>query len=142
MRNYRSSFLRNDQPQGNKPHGVWRSRAHLIMILIPVIYFASACETINHGLELDWRIPYQLRSPDRLPGLIVQFDALTMVLSPNIEIKHRYADLAAGVMAMIMVFHSGLRSIIYAILYRIIGPAKWGSLEVSLHKLYPLGNHV
>ncbi|MBE0670620.1 MAG: hypothetical protein IH588_08540 [Anaerolineales bacterium] len=128
MGKYRSSAVRREKPKDQGPHVIWRGLGCLMMIIIPLISFASSYELVNYGLSNEWSIPYQLLGTPKLPEFIYKSDALWTVFKPITEIQHFYAYLAIGILIMILL--SGFISVVYAIIYRILGPARWGPLDM------------
>jgi hypothetical protein len=99
-----------------------------MMIIVPVISFALAYELVNYGLSHDWSIPYQLLGTPKLPDLIRKSDALWAVFGRITVIQNFYAYAALGMLIMVML--SGSISVIYAIIYRMIGPSRWGPMDM------------
>ncbi len=135
MGKYRSSATRRQKPVEQGPHFVWRGLGCLMMIIIPVISFASAYEIVNYGLDHNWTIPYQLLGNPQLPDFIRQSNALWSVFRPIAGIQHFYAYASFGILIMILL--SGSISVIYAIAYRILGPSRWGPLDMPPPKFKP-----
>ncbi len=128
MGKYRSSARHKEKPVNQGPHYIWTGLGCLMMVIIPVISFAAAYELINYGLDHDWSIPNQLLCTPRQPSIIYQSDDVTQLLSPLTGIKHLYAYTAFGVLIMILL--SGIISLVYAIAYRVLGPSRWGPLDM------------
>ncbi len=128
MGKYKSSATRRQKPVDSGPHVIWRGLGCIMMIIIPVISFALAYELVNYGLNNNWSIPYQLLGTPQLPDLIRKSDALWSVFGRITVIQNFYAYAAVGI--LIMVTLSGSISVIYAIIYRIIGPSRWGPTDM------------
>lgn len=128
MGKYKSSATRREKPKPKGPHFIWTGLGCLMMIIIPVISFAAAYETVNYGLDHEWSLPYQLLGTPQLPEIVYKSDALWSVLGPLTNIKNLYAYAAVGFLFMILL--SGIISFIYAVIYRMLGPSRWGPLDV------------
>jgi hypothetical protein len=135
MGKYRSSATRRQKPKDQGPHFVWRGLGCVMMIIIPVISYAAATLTIDYGLAHNWAIPYQLLGAPRLPALLYKSNAIVALFSPLLKIQHLYAYLAVGV--LYMMFISGVISIIYAAVYRVLGPSRWGPMDMPPPKFKP-----
>ena len=128
MSKYRSSATRRQKPRDTGPHFVWRGLGCLMMIIIPIISFASAYEIVKYGLVHKWPIPYQLMGTPHLPDIIHKSNALWFVFGRLTGIQNFYAYLSIGILIMILL--SGAISVIYAIIYRALGPSRWGPLDM------------
>jgi hypothetical protein len=128
MGKYRSSATRRQKPVDTGPHVIWRGLGCLMMIIIPVISYAAATLTVDYGLSHNWTIPYQLLGTPRLPSVFYDVDILWMVFGPLTKIQNLYAYLGIGILYMITL--SGMISVIYAFVYRILGPSRWGPMDM------------
>ena len=128
MGKYRSSATRRQKPVDTGPHVIWRGLGCLMMIIIPVISYAAATLTVDYGLFHNWTIPYQLLGTPRLPSVFYDVDILWMVFGPLTKIQNLYAYLGIGILYMITL--SGMISVIYAFVYRILGPSRWGPMDM------------
>lgn len=128
MGKYRSSARPIQKPLDTGPHVIWRGLGCLMMIIIPVISYAAAYEIVNYGLANSWTIPYQLLGTPQLPEFIRKSNALWSLFSPITRVQNFYAYAAFGTLIMVMI--SGAISVFYAIAYRILGPSRWGPLDM------------
>jgi hypothetical protein len=118
-------------PEG--PHVIWRGIGCLMMIIIPVISIAAAYETINYGLDNGWAIPYQLLGKPQMPSIVYKSSGLLTILGPIMNTPHFYAYAALSVIFMIML--GGVISVIYAFVYRSVGPSRYGPLDAPPPKI-------
>ncbi len=135
MGKYKSSATRREKPVSQGPHFIWRGLGCLMMIIIPVISFASAFELVKYGLANGWPIPYQLLGTPKLPEIFYKVDALWLIFGRLTGIQHLYAYAAIGFLVMIMI--SGVISVIYAAAYRVLGPSRWGPMDMPPPKFRP-----
>ncbi|MBK8784008.1 MAG: hypothetical protein IPO22_19960 [Anaerolineales bacterium] len=135
MGKYRSSATRREKPVKQGPHFVWRGLGCLMMIIIPVISFASAFELVKFGLAKGWPIPYQLLGTPKLPEIVYKVDGLWLIFGRLTGIQHLYAYASIGILIMIML--SGLISVIYAAIYQALGPSRWGPMDMPPPKFRP-----
>jgi len=135
MGKYRSSARRVEKPKDQGPHFVWRGLGCMMMIIIPAISYAAATLTIDYGLAHSWSIPYQLLGYPKLPDLIYKSNALVALLAPITRIQNLYAYLGLGILYMIVI--SGTISIIYAAIYSMLGPSRWGPMDMPPPKFKP-----
>lgn len=130
MGKYQSSARRKPTKERNKEvHVAWRGIGCLMMLIIPVISIALGYETVNYGLANDWVIPFQLLGFPRYPEWFYASSGLMLLLSPFTAIKHFYAYATFSILYMILL--SGVMSVIYAYIYRMIAPPRYGPLDVA-----------
>ena len=135
MGKYRSSATRRQKPADQGPHVIWRGLGCLMIVIIPVISFAIAYELVTYGLDHQWSIPYQLLGTPQLPEIFYKSDALWMIFGRLTGIQHLYAYASIGILIMIML--SGIISVVYAAIYRVLGPARWGPMDMPPPKFKP-----
>ena len=113
-------------------HYIWRGIGCLMMIIIPAMSIASAYETINYGIENRWPIPYELLQPVRFPDIFYSTQGLRTILNPLSTISHFYAIAIVSVLYIILV--TGLISVVYAAVYRMVGPSRYGPTDAPPSK--------
>jgi hypothetical protein len=109
-------------------HVAWRGIGCLMMLVIPVISIAAAVITIDYGLNNNWVIPYQLLGFPRYPDWFYASNGLMQILSPMTNTRHFYAYAVASILYMILL--GGVMSVLYAFVYRLVGPPRYGPLDV------------
>ena len=119
------------KPQG--PHEIWRGIGCLMILIIPVISMAAGVATINYAIEQRWPIPYQLLGAPTLPGFFYKSGGLLQIFGPLTKIQNLYAFIATGVLYMILI--GGVISVIYALMYRFIGPSRYGPTDAPPPKI-------
>jgi drug/metabolite transporter (DMT)-like permease len=127
MGKYRAS-TRNVKERSREVHVAWRGIGCLMMLVIPVISIAAAIVLIDYGLDNGWPIPYQLLGYVSYPSWFYTSSGLIQILSPISSINHFYAYAVTSILIMILL--AGVMSVIYAFTYRLIGPARYGPLDV------------
>lgn len=128
MSKYQSSVVKTSRQKVKEPHFAWRGIGCLMMIIIPIISATAGYETVQYGLNNGWAIPYQLLGTPRYPEFFYASNGLMTLLSPITATPHFYAYAAASILYMIIL--GGVVSLLYAVVYRIVGPAKYGPLDV------------
>ena len=108
---------------GNKIHPVWAGIGFLMVIIVPVITWAGATELVNFGQTQHW--PVLSSFPKFLsPGA---FSFL-----PGMNFLAQIANLPAIFVFFIMmlIIVSGGLSMIYAFVYRIVGPPRYAPDDI------------
>jgi len=123
-----SSVRPRQAPKPDRPHAVWRGIGCLMILIMPLMSFAAARIAIDYGLEHGWPIPYQLLGTPALPDFFYDVPAFMFLIGPITSWTHFYAY-AAGTLLFMMIF-SGLLSFGYAAIYGLVGPSRWGPLDV------------
>ena len=127
MSKYRSSSRKQVKERTNQPHYLWRGIDCIMMLLIPLISIAAAYETINYALEVGYRVPYQLLGTPTYPDLFYKSSGMMIILSPITAIRHFYAYAVASIFYMVLL--GGITSLGYSIVYRMVGPSRYGPLD-------------
>jgi len=133
MGKYSSSSRQAPKPKREETHIIWRGIGCLMMIIIPAISIASAIEIINYGLAHNWAIPYQLLGYITLPDIFYKSSGLMIIFGPLTRIPNLYAY--AGTSLLFIVLLGGTISVIYAAVYRMVGPSRWGPTDAPPPKI-------
>ncbi len=128
MGKYQSSVHKRIKPKPQGPHVIWRGIGCLMLLIVPMISIAAGIETIRYGLENDWTIPYQLLGRPSLPDLFYQSSGLMTIFSPILGIQHFYAYAVTSIGYMVLI--GGITSVAYAAAYRMVGPPRYGPLDM------------
>lgn len=127
MSKYRSNSVKVVKERSKQPHYLWRGIGCVMMLVIPAMSAAIAYEVINYGLDHNWPIPFQLLGTPRYPDLFYSSSGMMIILSPITAIRNFYAY-AVGTL-IIMILLGGFMSLIYAFVYRMVGPAQYSPLD-------------
>jgi len=127
MSKHRSNSIKVVKERSGQPHFLWRGIGCVMMLVIPVMSATIAYEVINYGLNNNWPIPFQLLGTPRYPDLFYRSSGMMIILSPITAIRHFYAYAVTAMIFMILI--GGVMSLIYAYVYRMVGPAQYGPLD-------------
>lgn len=108
-------------------HVIWRGIGCLLMLIIPVMSYILAMFTIDAALAAGWPLPYQLLGNPVMPAYLWNLGFLDPLLGLIQSQSNLYAILVLAVL-YIVVF-SAVLAFVYAVLYRIIGPSRYGPLD-------------
>jgi hypothetical protein len=98
--------------RGIPAHPLWRGIGCILLILIPIISFAGAKYLVQANSRQGWiRIPAEMRRSLEVP-----------ILGPVY-----FVDLAVTILIIILAF--GLITVVYALIYRLFGPPRYGPLD-------------
>ncbi|RJP52545.1 MAG: hypothetical protein C4557_06105 [Anaerolineaceae bacterium] len=133
MGKYSSSARKRVTPKTERPHAVWRGIGCLMMLIIPAISIAAGYETVRYGLDHNWAIPYQLLGYPTMPDIVYKSSGLLLILRPVMNTNHFLAYAAFSLAYMILI--GGVISFAYALIYRMVGPSRYGPLDVAAPKV-------
>ncbi|RME88652.1 MAG: hypothetical protein D6770_06460 [Anaerolineae bacterium] len=116
-------------------HPIWRGFGCLLIVILPLLSYVIAVEVVNYGLQAGWPLPRELFVPIRAPRLLWRVSVLVPVLSWLSQQRNLVAYLSVAL--LVLVFLGGIFSLLYALLYRFIGPPRYGPLDVPPPKHKP-----
>jgi|GEM_PF-166610 hypothetical protein len=108
-------------------HPVWRGFGCLLILLLPVISYAASDLLINYGVKNHWAIPPSLLGRLRAPDIFWKVPGLRPIVSFLYHQVNLPAKLALALLILFIL--TGLLSLIYATMYRVIGTPKYGPLD-------------
>lgn len=129
MGKYQSSAKKVVKERSRDVHVAWRGIGCLMMLIVPIMSIALGYETIKYGLDNNWAIPYQLLGLPRFPDWFYLSSGIMTLVSPIAGINHFYAYAAMSILYMVLL--SGIMSVVYAFVYRMIAPPRYGPLDVE-----------
>jgi len=108
-------------------HPVWRGIGCIIILLIPPMAYVTATILVNYGLKNNWPIPYQLTGTPIFPNFIWADPILAKIFTPMLSWTNLYGNLL--ITLVLIIFFTGLISLGYAVLYQLIGPPRYTSVD-------------
>lgn len=127
MSKYRSSALVKVKERTRQPHYLWRGIGCVMMIVIPAMSISAGVMTIDIALEQGYTIPYQLLGRPELPAIFYRSSGLMTIFGPIARVNNFYAYVAASFIYMTLM--GGVLSFVYALIYRLVGPSRYGPLD-------------
>ncbi len=132
MASKQNSFESRAKP-APKIHPIWRGIGFLMVLLTPVLAWAAAVVTVEAlKPSTDTNIRaffYGLSGSITLPSWFSYIPHLTAFLRPIAT----HPDIKAKIVFSLiwLLLFSGVLSFLYAIIYRLIGPPRYGPLDVA-----------
>ena len=131
MGRYKETIKEVDQ-KVERPHPIWRGIGCLIIIIVPILSFAAANVSmpffLNRGL-----VPNELLFTPELPRWLWYAPVLAQIIQ---YLFGRFAIFATLILTFIfIVILGGIFSVIYATMYRIVAPARYGPLDAPPPKV-------
>jgi hypothetical protein len=109
------------------PHAIWRGIGCLMLLLMPILSIALGVETVDYGIKSKWPFPYQLMGLPGMPDWVYKIQIFRQLTLPIRQIENFYAYAAVSILYM-AVISAGI-SVVYAIVYRMVGPARYGPFD-------------
>lgn len=113
MGRYRSYTRQEVKERPWEVHPIWRGLGCILIILIPIMAYAAAVVVVHENLVNKW-----VDLPPELTGFIV---------IPYLGVRVFFAEIAATLLFMFIGY--GILVLIYSIMYRIVGPPRYGPLD-------------
>ena len=115
--------------------GVWRGIGCILIIVVPIISLFVGTQLVNYAMTNNIALPRELLGRPVLPDLIKNSYGLYFVFGPLEKIQNLYASLFAAFVCLVLI--SSLISLIYAFVYRIVNPYRYGPTDAPPPKRRP-----
>jgi hypothetical protein len=133
MTRYTVARERRTTEQLKQTHVIWRGIGCILMLIVPIMAWALASISVRIGVNRGWPLPYQLLGVPVMPRALWQVPALWPVLGAIEGTPNLYAILAFTIIYIIA--GAAILSFLYALVYRIIGPPRYGPLDAPPPKV-------
>lgn len=129
----RYSSTSRGNPKGiENPHPIWRGIGFLIILIVPVLSYAASQVSMPYLIRQRW-VPKELLGTPKLPEWLDFAPVLVDILEVIFVRKGMYATILVTFLYIVII--GGIISILYAILYRLFGPKKYGPLDAPPPKV-------
>lgn len=126
-------FQKKELVRPYKIHPVWRGIGFMMILLVPIMAGAGAYELTNLGFKQGWQFMWELAGTIRLPEIVYSIPVINVVASWISSIQNLRA-LILFFLLLVIAF-SGVMSLLYAIIYRVVGPPKYTALDAPAPKV-------
>lgn len=121
-------YRREQQNQPWKIHPVWRGIGCVLILLIPIMSWYAAELFLNSNLQI--ALPRELTNP-----IIVRYvhvPEIDRVIKDfnDYSIAHNLVVGQFFFTVIIMIIGFGMLSVVYAVMYRVAGPPRYGPFDV------------
>jgi len=127
-----SSQNQSSAKKHQETHPIWRGIGCLMILIIPAISIAAGNLTVNYAIAHRWPIPIQFLGFMHLPDYFYSTAGLRTILNPLSAIPNFYANSAVAFLYMLVL--SGVISLIYATVFRMVGPSRYGPTDAPPSK--------
>jgi drug/metabolite transporter (DMT)-like permease len=127
-----SSYGRYEQRKGNtrrknEPHPIWRGIGCLITLIVPVLAYVLATIAVDYAMKQGIRLPDGLVGTPVMPTLLFKVPGLVDILLWIEGRTNLYAYLFMTFFFIVAL--GGVMSLLYAIMYQIVGPKRYTVLD-------------
>ncbi len=135
MTKYTVASQRRSQRDEQTTAPVWRGIGCLLIVGVPLASYILAVLLVQLAVNLNWPMPYQLMGYPVLPPLLSKLQGLVPVVAFIEAQQNLYAIL---LIAIILIVGLGtLLSLLYSLIYRYMGPPRYGPLDMPPEKAKP-----
>jgi len=129
MSKYRT-YERKAPPRRNDPHPIWRGIGCLIMLIVPVLSFGISTSLVQLAPSLGIQLPVELLGRPLMPEFMFLVPGLVGILNWIQSLDNLYAILVGTFTFTILL--AGVLALAYAVIYRVIGPARYTELDAPV----------
>ncbi len=127
------SYERKEFVRPYNIHPIWRGIGFLMMLLVPIMAGAGAVLMKDIGFQMGWPFMRELTGTITLPNIMYTIPIVRNFAYWVSSIQNLRAILLFFVLLMIV--FSGIMSLLYAIIYRVIGPPKYTPLDAPAERI-------
>jgi len=112
---------------------VWTGIGCIMLLIVPVMSWAGAVEFIVLARAQNWPILNGLTGPAVLPAIFYNTPFLSSIAGFISSIPDFYATLLY--FFVLLLAFSGALSLVYAVVYRVIGPARYSPMDAPAERI-------
>ena len=135
MTKYTIASQRRAQREKQTASPIWRGVGCLLIVGVPLLSYVMAVLIVQLAVSLNWPMPYQLMGYPVMPTLLSKLQGLVPVVAFIEAQQNLYAIL---LIAIILIVALGtLLSILYSLIYKYMGPPRYGPTDMPPPKAVP-----
>jgi uncharacterized protein YybS (DUF2232 family) len=135
MTKYTVASQRRSRREEQTISPIWRGIGCLMFLGIPLVSYFLAVVTVQLAVSLNWPMPYQLMGYPVMPTLLMKSQGLAPVVTFIEAQQNLYAILLITIIFVVAL--GTLVSLVYSLVYRIVGPPRYGPLDMPPPKGAP-----
>jgi hypothetical protein len=128
MTKYTVASQRRAVRQQQATPAIWRGIGCILILAVPFISFVLAAATVQFAVDKQFPMPYQLMGYPIMPDLLWKVPGFVPVLAFLQGQKDLYAVMMVTLVYVIAL--GAFISLVYSIIYRLVGPSRYGPLDV------------
>ena len=122
-----TKYARRLPPRSSEAHPVWRGIGCILILIIPLLSYASATLLVDYSLNQGWLIPAEWLGYIKFPDWVWKIPILASIASPIASYNNLKAVLAFFVVILVLLV--GIYSTFYAFIYRSLAPPRYSSVD-------------
>ncbi len=127
MTKYTVASRRRPMNEKEQVAPIWRGIGCIMFIVVPLLSLGAAYAVVQIAVAANWPMPYQIMGYPVLPALLSKSDALVPIVLWIEGIQNLYAILILTVLFIVAI--GALVSWLYSVVYKIVGPPRYGPLD-------------
>ena len=128
-----SKFERKTPQARYKIHPIWAGIGFLMVIIVPIMAWAAATESVGLALKQGWPMMYEFPRNLALPDILYTLPMIGNIAGSLSSIANFPA--IATFFLIILVLLIGALSFAYAMIYRVIGPPRYSSQDAPAQRV-------
>lgn len=112
---------------------IWRGIGCLMIIIVPLMSYFLATVIVQIALDQKWPLPYQLMGYPALSQDLLKVSSLAPLWNFIQSQANLYATLLFTVLFIVGI--GALVSVVYAVVWRFVGPPRYGPLDAPPPKI-------
>ena len=127
------SYRKVAPPKSYEPHPIWRGIGCFIMLVIPVLSFGISTILIQAAPSMGIQLPVELLGRPLMPEYMFAVPGLVGFFKWLESIDNLYALLLGTFIVAVLL--SAVLALIYAFVYRIVGPPRYTELDAPIQNV-------
>jgi len=123
-----SSASRRPSARAPQTPAIWRGIGCLLILIVPAIAWLLAGAALTSLLSAGWPLPYQLLGYPNVPQALWNIPGASPILLFIRGQQHLYMKLVLTAASIVAI--SAVLSLLYALIYRVAGPPRYGPLDL------------
>ncbi len=132
MGRYSASARRAAHPEKEQVAPIWRGIGCLMIVIIPVVSYMLASLAMTLAVQAELPMPYQFIGNPVLPPVLFR-TGLAPIAGFLAQQENLYGILALTVLFIVII--GGIVSVVYAAIYRVVGPPRYGPLDAETPRI-------
>jgi hypothetical protein len=125
-----SKYQMSRKPSFKRPykvHPIWNGLGVILIIMTPVLGFSAAAVLLEYGPANGIPLPYEMVGYPAFPDFLYGIPVIGALFASLSGIRGFYGLLVFGIVMSLVI--SGILSLVYSTLYRMIGPPRYTALD-------------
>ncbi len=127
MTKYTVASRRRPMNEKEQVAPIWRGIGCIMFIVVPLLSLGAAYAVVQIAVAANWPMPYQIMGYPALPSWLMKVEGLVPIVLWIESIQNLYAILILTVLFIVAI--GALVSWLYSVVYKLVGPPRYGPLD-------------